>query len=282
MLAERHKYEYQIEQESDSGPARVIRNVGTDKRVLEIGSGPGSITRPLSEKSNCRVTAVDIDSESLRRLESCCDKTFQLDLNNPAWPDTVGRDSRFEVVVAADVLEHLLAPLLVLKAMKNFLATNGYMVISLPHVAHSAVHACLLDEDFEYGDSGLLDRTHIRFFGIKNIQKLFEDAGLKIVHAEFVVRDPRYTEFAARWARISPEIRAVLAGNRFGMVYQVVVKAVPAEAAGDPMVLMDLPVLARIATRRDSVGAFLRTHLGPGIYAKLRLAAAKLGVAFRG
>jgi 2-polyprenyl-3-methyl-5-hydroxy-6-metoxy-1,4-benzoquinol methylase len=225
---------------------------------------------------------VDIDSESLRGLESCCSQTFQLDLNNQNWPDVVGRDSQFEVVVAADVLEHLYAPLLVLKAMKTFLATNGYMVISLPHVAHSAVHACLLDEDFEYGNSGLLDRTHIRFFGIRNIQRLFEDAGLKIVHAEFVVRDPRHTEFAGRWARTSPELRAVLAENRFGMVYQVVVKAVPVEAAGTPIVLMDLPVLARVPTSRDSVGAFLRTHLSPGIYAKLRHAAAKLGVAFRG
>ena len=155
-------------------------------------------------------------------------------------------------------------------------------VISLPHVAHSAVHACLLDEDFEYGDSGLLDRTHIRFFGIKNIQKLFEDAGLKIVHAEFVVRDPKHTEFAGRWGRISPAMRSVLAENRFGMVYQVVVKAVPTEADGEPISLMDLPVLARLPSRRDSIGAFLRTHLNAEIYAKLRFAAAKLGVAFRG
>ena len=45
----------------------------------------------------------------------------------------------------------------------------------------------MLQEDFEYRNWGLLDRTHIRFFGIKNIQALFENAGLKIVHAEFVV-----------------------------------------------------------------------------------------------
>ncbi len=282
MSDKRHKYEYQIEQESDSGPARVIRNVGIYKSVLEIGSGPGSITKPLFSESRCRITAVDIDSESLRRLESCCNETFQLDLNDEAWPDIVGRDSRFDVVVAADVLEHLYAPLSVLKAMKAFLDTNGYMVISLPHVAHSAVHACLLDENFEYGDFGLLDRTHIRFFGIKNIQNLFEDAGLKIVHAEFVVRDPRHTEFAGQWARTSPEIRAVLAENRFGMVYQVVVKAVPSEAEGEPIILMELPVLARVPTRRDTVGAFLRAHLNPAIYAKLRLAAAKLGIVFRG
>jgi 2-polyprenyl-3-methyl-5-hydroxy-6-metoxy-1,4-benzoquinol methylase len=238
----RHKYEYQVDVEADTAPARVVRMVGENKRVLEIGAGPGSITKVLHGESCCRVTALEIDSEAIKKLRPFCERVFQADLNNPAWSDLVNQTDRFDVVVAADVLEHVYEPLAVLKAMKGFLNESGYIVISLPHVGHCALHACLLEEDFEYRDWGLLDRTHIRFFGIKNIQKLFEDAGLKIVHAEFVVRNPDQTEFAERWARTSEDFRRVLATNPFGLVYQVVVKAVPASYEGAAISLCDLPV----------------------------------------
>lgn len=47
-----------------------------------------------------------------------------------------------------------------------------YGTLSLPHVGHAAIAGCLIDEDFEYRQWGLLDRTHVRFFGIKNVQNL--------------------------------------------------------------------------------------------------------------
>lgn len=269
MREKRHKYEYKVALDADSGPARVVRIVGEDKRVLEIGAGPGSITKLLTSVSNCRVTALDIDAESIKKLAPYCEQAYQADLNNAAWPEILAKEKKFEVLVAADVLEHVYEPLVVLKTMKGLLNEDGYMVISLPHVGHSVIHACLLEEDFEYSDSGLLDRTHIRFFGIKNIQKLFEDAGMKIVHAEFVVRNPEHTEFSKRWARTSQEVRSVLARNPFGLVYQVIVKAVPENADGEPISLMRIPVLPQAPSFRDSLRAFLRLHLSAKLYLKL-------------
>lgn len=269
MREKRHKYEYKVALDADSGPARVVRIVGEDKRVLEIGAGPGSITKLLTSVSNCRVTALDIDAESIKKLAPYCEQAYQADLNNAAWPEILVKEKNFEVLVAADVLEHVYEPLVVLKTMKGLLNEDGYMVISLPHVGHSVIHACLLEEDFEYSDSGLLDRTHIRFFGIKNIQKLFEDAGMKIVHAEFVVRNPEHTEFSKRWARTSQEVRSVLARNPFGLVYQVIVKAVPENADGESISLMRIPVLPQAPSFRDSLRAFLRLHLSAKLYLKL-------------
>jgi 2-polyprenyl-3-methyl-5-hydroxy-6-metoxy-1,4-benzoquinol methylase len=260
----------------------VVRLVGENKHVLEIGSGPGSITKLLTGVSKCRVTALDIDAESIKKLEPFCEHAYQADLNDPAWPALLDENSSFDVLVAADVLEHVYEPLVVLKAMKEFLNEDGYMVISIPHVGHSVVHACLLEEDFEYGDFGLLDRTHIRFFGISNIQKLFEDAGMKIVHAEFVVRIPEHTEFANRWSRTSAETRRVLAENPFGSVYQVVVKVVPKHADGAAITLMKLAVAPRATSGRDALRAGLRTYLSAKMYARLRRFASKLGMAFKG
>ena len=269
MAEERHKYEYKTILDSDSGPARVVRIVGENKRVLEIGAGPGSITKQLTAVSNCSVTALDIDAEAIKKILPFCERAFQADLNISSWPGVLGVKNKFDVVIAADVLEHVYEPLTVLSTMKGLLDNNGYLVISLPHVGHSVIHACLFDEDFNYGDLGLLDRTHIRFFGIKNIQQLFEDAGLKIIHAEFVVRNPEHTEFSKLWVRTSQELRDVLATNPFGLVYQVIVKAVPIEADGVAISLMNMSVLPQKPTIKESLIAFLRLHLSADMYSKL-------------
>lgn len=269
MVDNRHNYEYQVALDTDSGPARVVRMVGENKLVLEIGAGPGSITKLLTHVSKCRVTALDIDAESIKRLDSHCERAYQADLNDKNWPSILKNDGKFEVLVAADVLEHVYEPLAVLQAMKSFLNQDGYMVISLPHAGHSVIHACLFDEDFEYNDYGLLDRTHIRFFGIKNIQKLFENAGMKIVHAEFVVRNPEHTEFSKAWVKTPKELRNELLKNPFGLVYQVIVKAVPIDAKGISIVLMDMLVPPQQPSLRDSLRAFLRSHISDGLYSKL-------------
>lgn len=280
-MSQRHTYEYQVETAADSGPARVVRLVGCDKTVLEVGSGPGSITRLLSSQSQCRVTALDYDEKALALIAPFCERTLQADLNQADWPSVLGSAAQFDVVVAADVLEHVYDPLTVLKTMSGLVADNGYVVLSLPHGAHSVLHACLLQEDFEYGDFGLLDRTHIRFFGLKNMQRLVADAGLKIAHAEFVVRAPESTEFANRWAQLLPEVQAALNSNPFGHVYQVILKAVPLTSSEAAVDLMKMQVVVRPASLRDHVRASLRRLLPASVYTRLRAIAAKFGASYK-
>lgn len=265
----KHNYEYDVRLDTETAPAKVIRMVGENKRILEIGAGPGSITKHLKHTGNCHITALEIDDEAIKKLKPFCDKVYQINLNAVDWDQQLAHEDKFEVIIAADVLEHLYSPLTTLNTMKKLLSKDGYMVISLPHIGYSAIHACLFDEDFEYNDFGLLDKTHIRFFGIKNIQKLFADAEMKIIQAEFVVRKPEYTEFAKYWAKISQELRNELAKNPFGSVYQVVLKAVPITSEGDAISLMSMVVQPVIFSFRDSLIAFLHLHLSEKMYTKL-------------
>lgn len=242
MLEMPHKYEYTVDLNGDTAPARVVRLIGYEKKVLEVGAGPGSIARILRDRSDCHVTALEIDPKAIKKLAMFCERVYQVDLNDASWSERIRSEGKFDVVLAADVLEHLYNPLAVLEAMKPLVNEQGCIVVSLPHVGHSAIVACLMEEDFDYRDWGLLDRTHIRFFGIKNMQALFDQAGLKIVHAEFVIRAPEATEFAERWERIPESVRLALSTNPFREVYQVVLKAVPNEYKGDGISLWSLAV----------------------------------------
>ena len=179
----RHIYEYEVDTLSDSAPAYVISMVGKNKRVLEFGCGPGSITRVLSKECGCQVTGMEFDPKAIQLAKPYCVALIQADLNSKDWPKLIDTLEKFDVVVAADVLEHLYDPWETLKRMSSFINTNGYLVISIPHVGHAAVISCLMNSNFEYRDWGLLDSTHIRFFGLKNIEDLFARAELKIIEA---------------------------------------------------------------------------------------------------
>jgi 2-polyprenyl-3-methyl-5-hydroxy-6-metoxy-1,4-benzoquinol methylase len=241
-MKQRHKYEYNVDINGPTAAAAVVRMVGTGKRVLEIGAGPGSITRCLRENSGCRVTAIEIDKDAVERLSPFCERVYQCDLNDQAWDSDLLQEGKFEVIVAADVLEHLYDPWAVLETIRNLVEKNGYIVVSLPHIGHNVVIACLLQENITYRDWGLLDKTHIRFFGIENMQQLFNNAGFKIVEAEFIVLPPEQTELVDNWRGLPGELREYLTKNRFGTVYQVVVKAKPDLSPGQGLNLLSLPV----------------------------------------
>ncbi|ATX81421.1 Methyltransferase domain-containing protein [Mariprofundus ferrinatatus] len=268
----RHNYEYDVDLAGPTAPARVVRLVGNNKRVLEVGAGPGSITKMLKGAGNCRVTGLEIDDTAIVKLKEFCESVYKADLNDPAWPELLADEAPYDVIVAADVLEHVYNPLAVLKGMAGIADNHGEVVISLPHVGHNAIIACLLDEDFQYRDWGLLDRTHIRFFGLKNMQQLFTDAGLKIVEAQFVITRPEDSEFANKWSGLAANVRAALAGNKHGEVYQVVVRAVAATRADAAVDLMSIPV-ERSAGVTDAGGLarrLARRFLSEGARQKIR------------
>jgi 2-polyprenyl-3-methyl-5-hydroxy-6-metoxy-1,4-benzoquinol methylase len=222
--AKKHNYEYAVDLPGDTAPAAVIRLVGKNCTVLEVGAGPGSITRPLVEKNGCKVTALEIDPTAIEKLRSFCDDIYSVDLNRPNWETELGVH-RFDKVVAADVLEHLADPARTLNEMTKLLAPGGHIVLSVPHIGFNGVIATLYAGDFAYKDWGLLDKTHIKFFGIDNIQNLVDGAGLAITDLHFVVRHPERTEFSAVWSSMPEIMRSVLSKNTSGMVYQVVLKA---------------------------------------------------------
>jgi 2-polyprenyl-3-methyl-5-hydroxy-6-metoxy-1,4-benzoquinol methylase len=240
MNDKKHTYEYAVDTNSETAPANVVRLIGANKRVLEIGCGPGSITRILSEISNCKVIGLELDPEAIKKVKPYCVEVMQADLNSNDWPNLLDDMPKFDVVLAADVLEHLYDPWNALKRMVPLMNDNGCIVISLPHVGHAAVMSCLINGNFRYGDWGLLDRTHIRFFGLQNIEALFAQANLKIIDAKYVTKPPSETEFADSWAALAPTLQDALMTTAHAHVYQVVVKAVPLDRA-EPSVALIAP-----------------------------------------
>ncbi len=90
-------------------------------------------------------------------------------------------DKKFDVIVFGDVLEHIVDPSEVLNQCHSLLVEGGVIVASIPNVSHIAIRAMLLDARWEYGDLGILDRTHLRFFTRQTILELFHDSLYSVI-----------------------------------------------------------------------------------------------------
>lgn len=83
-------------------------------------------------------------------------------------------------IVLADVLEHLRSPTHALRVVRDALADEGHVFISVPNIANITVRLGLLFGIFEYRDRGILDHTHLRFYTIRTIRREIENAGFRI------------------------------------------------------------------------------------------------------
>lgn len=90
----------------------------------------------------------------------------------------------FDILLCADVLEHLQDPWSVLEYLRGFMKKNALLIVSIPNVReYSAFYKIFLKGDFRYATSGILDKTHLRFFCKKNIVSLVKDSGFTMEKA---------------------------------------------------------------------------------------------------
>lgn len=234
-----HDYEYEIDLTGDNALAYVVELAGSGRKILELGAGAGMQTQFLAKDGRNDVVAVEINPASVAKLKKFVDRVYSLDLNDPTWTDALAGEGAFDVVVAADVLEHLYDPWTAIEQMKKVLSDAGEIIVSLPYIGNSAILGLLYEDDFEYRELGLLDKTHIRFFGLHNIEALHKNAGLAITDARIVIRRPEVTEFHERWNRLPRKVRAALSISPHGDVYQVVTTARRAETVAEPFSLLE-------------------------------------------
>jgi 2-polyprenyl-3-methyl-5-hydroxy-6-metoxy-1,4-benzoquinol methylase len=148
---------------------------GRGRRVLDVGAADGLLARRLSERG-WRVTAIEGDPALAAAAAPHVERLVRADLN--AGVPAV--DGPFHAIVYGDVLEHLVDPLTVLRGLNRALGPAGVILVSIPNVAHLWMRLSLLGGRFQYGDRGILDRTHLRFFTERSLRDLLREAHVSI------------------------------------------------------------------------------------------------------
>ena len=226
----KHRYAHEIDPNGGSAAAVLARVVEPGQRVLELGTGPGTVTRILHSKG-CQVTGVEMDPETLATCAPFCERTVQANLEDPDWAAPLAGE-KFDTVICADVLEHLRNPRPLLQQLHSFLKPGGSVLMSLPNASHLTVVASLLGGRFPYQRNGLLDHTHLKFYGREDLDALLRECGLLWQHWHTVQVDPAQAELKAFWHQLDEADQAFLKAKcADGEVYQHVVRAQPATEA---------------------------------------------------
>jgi 2-polyprenyl-3-methyl-5-hydroxy-6-metoxy-1,4-benzoquinol methylase len=248
------RYDFEtIDLDSGSTHADVVLLTGEDHRVLELGPATGYMSRAFVERG-CSVVCVELDPEMAERAAEHCERVIVGDLDTLDWDAELG-DDRFDVIVAADVLEHLKDPLHVLTVLRERLTEDGYFVVSLPNIAHGSVRLALLGGHFDYREIGLLDSTHLHFFTRESIGRMLDDAELGIVVLNRHELNLDASEVPFDDDVVPAELRAELEADPDSRTYQFVVKAVPMARSGMRELQRELRQLVeqRDAARRELV-----------------------------
>jgi 2-polyprenyl-3-methyl-5-hydroxy-6-metoxy-1,4-benzoquinol methylase len=165
--------------EVNTSQALGVLSVPPGSFVLDVGAADGSVARQLVERG-CRVVGIEIDTEAAAAAERYCERVLVGDIETLNL-DAAIEETDFDVVLLLDVLEHLRDPAATLKALVGRAKPDGRFVISLPNVTHAALRLALLAGRFRYTDTGLLDRTHLRFFDRTAVEDLVTGAGLTVL-----------------------------------------------------------------------------------------------------
>jgi SAM-dependent methyltransferase len=147
----------------------------TGLRVLDVGCGFATTSARIEKLGN-QVTGIDSSPE----IETVAGRRLTRVVSGDVLDVDLG-DEQFDVIIFADVLEHLAWPVETLKRYLRWLRPGGSVIISLPNVGLWSVRFAHLFGRWEYEDTGVLDRTHLRFFTRRSARWLIEEAGLQVV-----------------------------------------------------------------------------------------------------
>lgn len=197
--------------------------------VIEIGCSSGALAREFKQiNPACRYLGIDIEPEYVELAKRYCDDTAVGNIEN--------KDSAFyaqhadkDCWVFADTLEHLRDPWKVLREIRHVIPPHGVIVASIPNAQHWSVFAKLSMGDFRYADSGIFDRTHLRWFTRQTINEMFNQAGFSIVQGEPRIFDePQRSQFLsvigemAKLCGFDPQI-----AMNDALAFQYVLRAIP-------------------------------------------------------
>jgi 2-polyprenyl-3-methyl-5-hydroxy-6-metoxy-1,4-benzoquinol methylase len=151
-----------------------------DLRVLDVGCGFATTSARIQQLGN-QVTGIEESAVACEVAADRISRVVRADLQDFTSVEAQLGGETFDILILADVLEHLAWPVGVLRRYLRLLAPGGSVLISLPNVGLWSVRLAHLAGRWEYAETGVLDRTHLRFFTRRSARWLLAEAELEPV-----------------------------------------------------------------------------------------------------
>ncbi len=154
----------------------------TPERVLEIGCGAGATGLAFKQKfRDIEFIGLEPEEKAAQIAQTRLDKVIVSDIEKVQLDSLGLMKEYFDLIICADVLEHLYDPWKTIFTLRDYLKPDGKMLASIPNIQNIDIINNLLGGHWTYSKYGLLDATHIRFFTLNEIIKMFSGTGYKMI-----------------------------------------------------------------------------------------------------
>lgn len=145
--------------------------------VLEIGCACGATLLKIKDGySEAKLYGIELNEKAALSAKLFAE-VIAADVETTVLPYP---EEYFDYIILADVLEHLANPWRALENIKAYLKPGGQILASIPNIMHFSVLRKLLQGYWSYEEAGILDKTHLRFFTLYEIEKMFQSTGYKV------------------------------------------------------------------------------------------------------
>lgn len=148
------------------------------KYVLDVGCGEGRLGEKLKKAGVKEVIGIELNIKAGKKAKKVLNHVYIGDVEKVSFPF---KKKHFDCMICGDILEHLIDPCSVLIKLQRYLKNDGILIASIPNVGHYTIIYRLILGRWDYQSSGILDKTHLRFFTLKTIKALFNEAGYDII-----------------------------------------------------------------------------------------------------
>ena len=170
---------YTVKMNKFSSHIQISRMIQKESHVLDVGCGSGFLAKLLKKK---RVQVYGVDVHENKGSFSHMREYFQVNLNEV---NSLPFNRKFDAVVVADVLEHLVNDSELLITLKKFIKPEGRLIASTGNISIWFYRLSLLFGRFQYGDKGILDKTHVRLYTPATWNRLIRSVGFKILKRHY-------------------------------------------------------------------------------------------------
>ncbi len=153
-----------------------LKMIPIGARVLDVGCGTGTIATLIRDIRQADIIGIEPNSERAQKARERGITVINSELTDHILYDL----GMFDVILFADVLEHLADPTGMLILIRKALSPSGCVIASVPNVAHWTVRYNLLHGRFDYEPTGIMDVTHLRWFTDESIKRLFDSAQYEV------------------------------------------------------------------------------------------------------
>ena len=162
----------------NAGNIEVLKAIPEATRlILDIGCGAGDNASLLSKKG-MTVDGITISKVEAEEAKKSCRNVIIHNLEN-GLPHL--GDAKYDVIICSHILEHIVYPQKLIEDIKKImLPDKTILLVAVPNFLVYKNRLKMFLGKFNYEETGLLDKTHVRWYTFKSLKKLLLDSGFNI------------------------------------------------------------------------------------------------------